>query len=148
MGINHDLLSSGAAAFTTLAQGSVVNTTAGGTGAPVFAANHTNHAIIAVGTFGNTGTIFAYGHTAANGGGTVVLGSIRFGSGNFSAAGFDVTSDTLLNLGTAYAYVSGQLRVDSGGTFSGALFVLSYNARTAGTTPLANGIGAVGSSYT
>ncbi len=148
MPLYHDLLSSGVVAFSARASGSVVNTTVGGTGNPVFAGNHANHAIVALGTFGNTGTVFVYGHTSSAGNGTTALGSVIFGSGNFSAVGFDVTSDTLLALGTAYAWLSAQLKVDAGGTFGGALAIMSYNSRNAGTTPTANGIGALGSSYT
>lgn len=147
MGINHDLFSSGAAAFNALAAGSVVNAVAGGTGAPVFAGRHNNHALVAIGTFGNDGTLLAYGHNSSVGGGTAVLGSLVFGSGNYSAAAIDITSDALLALGTAYAYVSGQIRIPAGGTFGGALALISYNARSAGSTPAANGIGALGTFY-
>lgn len=147
MPLYHDLFSSGAAAISARAHGSFVNATYGGTGAPVFAGRHANHAVLVTGSFGNTGTIFAYAHSASDGGGTTAIGSIVFGSGNFSAAAFDITTDTLLTIGTGYAWVSGQVKVDSGGTVAGALSIISYNARTAGTTPAANGIGALGTSY-
>lgn len=147
MGLNHDLFSSGAVTFSTRAQGTFINQTAGGTGAPVYAGGHDYHAVAFVGTFGNTGTLFAYGHTASTGDGTTALGSIIFGSSNFSAAAFDLRTDTLSGLGTAYQYLSGQVKVDSGGTVNGALVIISYGARSAGTSPAACGIGAVGSSY-
>jgi hypothetical protein len=126
--------------------GSAINTFAGGTGAPVFAGDHANHAIQFVGTIGNTGTLWAYGHTSSAGNGTTVLGSAPFGSSNLPAVIYDVKSDALLRLGTAYTYLSGGVTVDAGGTLTGALFVRSYNPRTAGTVPAALGYAAVGTS--
>lgn len=127
-----------------LAGGSFVNATYGGTGAPVSAADYEYHAIIVSGTLGNTGTIFAYAHTASTGDGTTVIGSIAFGSSSAGQAVFEVKSDVLTAIGTAYTHISGQVRVDAGGTVGGALFVMSTQPRSAGTTPAANGYSAVG----
>jgi hypothetical protein len=128
------------------ALGSTINTFAGGTGAPVYAGDHEYHAIIFAGTIGNVGTLWAYGHTGAAGEGTTVLGSIAFGSTNSAAVVYEVKSDTLTGLGTNYTYLSGGVTVQSGGTLTGALFILSTWPRSAGTTPAANGYSAVGTS--
>lgn len=126
--------------------GSAIALTAGGTGAPVFAGDYEYHAAIFAGTIGNTGTLFVFGHTDSTGSGTTALGSVIFGSTNAAAVVFEVKSDTLTTIGTAYNYLSTQAKVDSGGTFTGALFILSSWPRSAGTTPAANGWAAVGTS--
>ena len=130
------------------AGGSFVGATYSGTGAPAYAADYEYHAIKFEGSVGNTGTLFAYAHNASNGGGTTLIGSVIFGSSNNPGVIFEVKADTLSNYGTAYNYVSGQLKVDAGGTLAGVLSVLSTWPKTAGTTPAANGWGAVGTSLT
>lgn len=127
-----------------LASGSFVNATYGGTGAPVSAADYEYHAILAIGSFGNTGTVFAFAHKNSSGGGTTAIGSIVFGSSDFSAVVYEVKSDVLTGLGTDYTHLSGQIKVDAGGTVAGALSVISTWPRSAGTAPAANGYGAVG----
>jgi hypothetical protein len=126
--------------------GSAINTFAAGTGAPVYAGDHEYHAIIFAGTVGNVGTLWAYAHTSSAGDGTTVIGSVPFGSTNSPALVFEVKSDTLTAIGTDYTYLSGGVTVQSGGTLTGALFVLSTWPRSAGTTPAANGYAAVGTS--
>lgn len=128
------------------AAGSFVNSTYGGTGAPAYAGDYEYHEVAFVGSAGNTGTLWAYAHTNSSGGGTTVIGSVVFGSSNAPAVTMSVKSDTLTAIGTAYTYLSGQIRVDSGGTCAGALVVLSTWPRTEGTTAAANGWGAVGTS--
>jgi hypothetical protein len=128
------------------AGGSFVNATYSGTGAPAYAADYEYHAIKFEGTVGNTGTLWAYGHRTSTGGGTTVIGSVIFGSSNAPGVIFEVKADTLTALGTDFVYLSGQMRVDSGGTLAGALTVLSTWPKSAGTTPAANGWGAVGTS--
>ncbi len=128
--------------------GSIVNTTLGGTGAPAYAADYEYHAIMFNGTVGNTGTLWAYAHTNSSGAGTTVIGSVIFGSSTAPAVAFEVKSDTLTAIGSDFTYVSGQIRVDSGGTLGGALSIISTWPKSAGTTPLANGYGAVGTSLT
>lgn len=147
MGLNHDLFSSGAVTFKTTASGTFINETAGGTGAPAYAGNHDYHAAVFVGTMANVGTLFVYGHTAPTGDGTTALGSIAFGSNNGAVAAFDFRTDVLTGLGTAYAYWSAQVKVQSGGTFAGALLLVDYNARSSGTSPAAVGVGALGTLY-
>jgi hypothetical protein len=119
------------ARFTTLAQGSFVNVTAGGTGSPVAAGPYAYHSALFLGTIGNTGTITVYGHTDATGGGTTALGSLVFGSGNGGGVGFEFSADTLTALGTGYAFVSAQISVPAGGTLAGALTIVSTQPRSA-----------------
>lgn len=126
--------------------GSAINVFAGGTGAPVYAGDYEYHAILFVGTVGNVGTLWAYAHTNSSGGGTTVIGSVPFGSTDSPALVYEVKSDTLTAIGTAYTHISGGITVQSGGTLTGALFVLSHQPRSAGTTPAANGYAAVGTS--
>lgn len=130
------------------ALGSAINTFAAGTGAPVSAADYEYHAVIFAGTIGNVGTLWAYAHTSSAGDGTTVIGSIPFGSTNQPAVVYEVKSDTLTALGTSFTHLSGGVTVQSGGTLTGALFVLSTWPRSAGTTPNAAGWWAVGTSLT
>jgi len=151
VGINHDIFSSGGVAFTTTASGTFINETAGGTGAPVFAGNHDYHAAAFFGTLGNNGSVVVYGHFNSTGGGTTTLGSVSAGSANGIAA-FDFRTDALLALGTVgagtyFTHYSAQIVVPAGGTWRGALVLVDYNARTAGTTPAAVGISALGTRY-
>lgn len=147
MGINHDIFSSGAVNFSSRAMGTFINGASGGTGNPITAANHAYHAAVFFGTMANVGTLIVYGHTASTGDGTAVLGSIVSGSSNGQAVAFDFKADTLLNLGTAYTWYSAQVAVEAGGTWRGALVLMDYNSRSAGTTPAANGISALGTLY-
>lgn len=119
---------------TPLAGGSFVNTTAGGTGAPVFAGDYSYHAIVFAGTVGNVGTLFAYAHTTATGGGTTAIGSIVFGSSNVGAIIYEVSTNTLTGIGTNYQFISGQIKVEAGGTLGGGLAVISTNPVSAPTS--------------
>jgi hypothetical protein len=128
------------------ALGSAIATTKAGTLTPAYAGDHEYHAVIFAGTMGNTGTLWAFAHTNSGGSNPTAIGSVIFGSTNAPAVVYEVKSDTLTNIGTAYTYLSGQVSVDSGGTFTGNLFILSTWPRSAGTTPAANGWAAVGTS--
>lgn len=124
-----------------LANGSFVNTTTTGTLTPVFVGNHQYHALVFSGTFGNTGTLFAYAASNAAGSNTYLLGSAIFGSTNIGAAIYEVKTDVIGGLGTVqngtldngtyYTHFTGQLKVDAGGTLAGALIVVSSQPRTA-----------------
>jgi hypothetical protein len=122
------------AKVTPLAGGSFVNVTAGGTGAPVFAGDYSYHAIVFAGTIGNVGTLFAYAHTTATGGGTTAIGSIVFGSSNVGAIIYEVSTNTLTGIGTNYQFISGQIKVEAGGTLGGGLAVISTNPVSAPTS--------------
>lgn len=136
------------ARFTTLASGSFVNAVVGGTGAPAFAGDYEYHTAIFNGTIGNTGTLIVYGHTTSTGGGTAVLGSVVFGSGNASAVAFEIASPVLTGLGTDYQYVSAQLSIPAGGTLGGALSIISTMPSSAGGTGVAyNNLAALGTLY-
>jgi hypothetical protein len=147
----HDFFSSGAVAISqrhdsgTFAPGAV-----GGTGNPVFAGNHNYHAAIFIGTLSGAaavGSMIVYGHTSSTGDGTTALGTLALTAGT-GAAVFDFKTDTLLGLGTAYTYISAQLLIATGSVdCRGALFIESYDPRSAGTTPAANGIRSLGTLY-
>jgi hypothetical protein len=125
----------------TVASGTFINATSAGTLTPVFTGNHQYHALVFAGTIANTGTLFAYAATNAAGSNMYVLGSAVFGSSNFGAAIFEVKTDVIGGLGTVnngtsdngtyYTHFTGQVKVDSGGTATGALIVVSSQPRTA-----------------
>lgn len=140
----HTLFENSRVAFQ--AGGSFVNAVYAGTGTPVSAADYEYHAVAVVGTIGNVGTLFAFAHKNSSGGGTTPIGSVIFGSSNSPGVVYEVKSDTLTALGTDYTHISGQLKVEAGGTVAGVLQILSTWPRSAGTTPAANGWGAVGTS--
>lgn len=127
--------------INVLANGSVANTTVGGTLTPVFAGNHQYHALVFSGTFGNTGTLFAYAASNSAGSNLYLLGSAIFGSTNVGAAIFEVKTDVIGGLGTVnngtndngtyYTHFTGQVKADAGGTLAGALMVVSTQPRTA-----------------
>jgi hypothetical protein len=133
---------------TFLAGGSFVNATYGGTGAPAYAGDYEYLAVKFEGTVGNTGTLYAYAHNTSAGGGTTVIGSVIFGSSNSPGVIFEVKANTLSAIGTDYAYVSGQIKVDASGTLGGGLSIISTWPKSSGTTPAATGWGAVGTSLT
>ncbi len=145
----HDYFSSGALTFNLRAHmtNGTTGTPYGGTGAPVFAGDHAYHAALFTGTTtGAAGSIVVYGHTASTGDGTAILGSVVFAADQKYIA-FDLDGDTLTGLGTAYSYISAQVLVATAGTAVGDLTILSYNPRSAGTTPAACGIDALGTLY-
>ncbi|HEX6293354.1 MAG TPA: hypothetical protein VFZ66_29505 [Herpetosiphonaceae bacterium] len=141
MARNHTLFEN--SRLTTIGGGSIVNTTLAGTAAgTVPATDYQYHAYTFAGTIGNTGTVFVY----AVGAGLTnsLLGSLVFGSSTGQGIIYEVKSDVLSSAGTGYTHFGANLKVDSGGTLGGAFFCLSTTARTAGTTPAANGYAAVG----
>ena len=127
----------------------------GGTNNPIYAGNHAYHAAIFLGTIGGAGavgTLNVFGHYDSTGGGTTLLGTTALTAGT-GAAIFDLKTDALLTLGTVgsgtyYSYLSTQVLVASGSVdVRGALFIQSYNPRSAGTTPAAAGIRLLGTLY-
>ena len=134
---------------TSLAYGTFVGASFGGTiGGVVSLADYEYHSILFLGTIANTGTINVYACANAGGSSPRVIASLTVGSGNGGGAGIDLKSDvvsgTFGNSGTNYAYMSAAGTVDSGGTWRGALSIISTWARTAGTTPGATGLVAYG----
>jgi hypothetical protein len=93
-----------------------------------------------------------FGHFNASGGGTSLLGTTIVGSAQQFAV-FDLKTDTLTALGTVgvgtyYTHISAQVTTVTGGTITGTLAILSYHPRSAGTTPAAAGVNAIGTRYT
>lgn len=135
--------------WQTLAAGTFINGNFGGTaGGVVSAADYEYHAVVFLGTFANNGTINVYTCENAAGSSPRVIATLNVGSANGQAAGVDVKSDALgtyLTTGTNYAWLSAAGTVESGGTWRGALAIVSQWARTAGTTTPALGLAAYGS---
>lgn len=128
------------ALFTTLASGTFINGNFGGTVAGVVAAGVAEYHLVAFfGTLANNGTINAY---ACNAGGSspAVIATLNVGSANGAGAGISVKSDVIGGLGSTHLAASGT--VESGGTWRGALVIISSTQRSAGS---AQGFAAIGS---
>jgi hypothetical protein len=141
------------ALFTTVAAGTFINAqNAGGTaGGVVNAGLYEQHLVAFLGTLGNTGTINVYGCTNSAGSSPNLLASLTVGSAAFNnghgGAGIMVKSDVLNSLqggtsGTAFTHLAAAGTVDTGGTWRGALVIISTQPRTGGTT---GGLSAIGS---
>ncbi len=132
------------------AAGTIVNGAAGGTvnGAPLTAGEY--HCVQYVGTFANNGTLNVYAMTNSAGSNPAIIKSLPVGSNNSPAIAVDVKSSAMgslaMALGTQYTHLGAYGTVESGGTWRGALFILSTALRVnpAGTT----GLGAYGSYLT
>ena len=136
------------AVFTTLASGTFTTAqNAGGTAAGVVNAGlYEYHLVQFAGTLANNGTINVYACTNSGGSGPVVLKTLNVGSGDGAGAAIDVRSNTLGSLnatGTTFTHLAAAGTVESGGTWRGALQIISYWPKTAPTT---NGFVAYGSS--
>ena len=98
------------------------------------------------GSLGNTGTINVYAVANSGGSSPRLLASQTTGSGTGGVA-IEVKSGalgTFINTGTTYSYLAVAGTVDSGGTWWGALGIISHQSRTAPTTV---GLFTVGSRY-
>ena len=150
----HDFFSGGNVAIThrALITNGTTGVPYGGTGDPVFAGAHAYHAALFQGTWGDAaGTLFVYGHFNSSGGGTSLLGTTIIGTAQKNVV-FDFKTDALTGLGTVnngtyYNWISAQVTPVTAGTVRGNLSILSYHPRSAGTTPLAAGIDALGTRY-
>lgn len=142
------------ALFTTVGAGTFISgQNVGGTLVGVVNAGlYEQHLVAFFGTLGNTGTINVYGCTNSGGSSPNVLSTLVVGSAggtnSLGAAGIMVKSDTLTGLqggtlGTAFTHLAAAGTVDSGGTWRGALVIISTQPRTGGT---AGGFSAIGSS--
>ena len=144
----HNILES--TRITTLAAGTFINAGAmGGTaGGVVSAADYEYHAVVFFGTFANNGTVNVYACENSAGSSPRQIASLPVGSGNGQGVGIDIKSDflgTFSASGTNYAWLTAAGTVESGGTWRGALAIISQWPRTAGTTTTANGLLAYGS---
>lgn len=135
------------ALFTTLASGTFIDGQgAGGTAAGVVSAGaYEYHLVLFSGTLANNGTINVYGCTNSGGSSPVVLKTLNVGSANGAGAAIDVRSNTLtgLSVGTVFTHLAAAGTVETGGTWRGALQIISYWPKTA---PTSNGLAAYGSS--
>lgn len=135
------------ALFTTLASGTFTDgQNAGGTAAGVVSASlYEYHLVLFAGTLANNGTINVYGCTNSGGSSPNVLKTLNVGSGNGGGAAIDVRSTTLtgLSAGTTFTHLAAAGTVESGGTWRGALQIISYWPKTA---PTSNNLVAYGSS--
>jgi hypothetical protein len=137
--------------IVTIAAGTFINTSAvGGTHlgvAPL--GEYEYHSVVFAGTFANNGTINAYAVANSAGSSPRLIASLAIGSGDGQAAVIDIKSDviagTFAATGTNYSHLAAIGTVESGGTWRGALQILSTWPRSSGTTsPAALGILAYG----
>jgi hypothetical protein len=114
--------------WTVLSSGTFVNQlTIGGTiNGVVFAGDYEYHMGVFVGTVGNNGTLAMWGCTNSGGSSPVLIQSISFGSGSGVPA-IEIKTDVLSSLaaGTQFPYITASGTVESGGTWRGALEILS-----------------------
>lgn len=128
------------ALFTTLASGTFINGNFGGTAAGVVAAGqHEQHLVVFFGTLANHGTINAYA-CLAGGSSPGVVATLNVGSANGAGAAVMVKSDVIGAHGSTHLAAAGT--VEAGGTWRGALVIISHQSRSAGS---AQGLAAIGS---
>ena len=126
------------------AAGTIINGAAGGTvnGAPLGEFEY--HSVVYAGTFANNGTLNVYAMTNAAGSNPAIIRSLPVGSNTSAGIAVDVKSSALGSLttalGTTYTHLGAYGTVESGGTWRGALFIVSTSARInpPGTTGLAS----------
>lgn len=125
------------------AAGTIVGAAAGGTVNGAELGKFEYHSVVYAGTFANNGTLNVYATTDASGNNPRLIRSLPVGSNTSAAIAVDVKSSALGSLsasvGTTYTHLGALGTVEAGGTWRGALFILSTNARVnpAGTTGLA-----------
>lgn len=141
----HTLLEN--ALFTTAASGTFINGNFGGTTSTVNAGVYEYHLAGFFGTLANNGTINLYACANSGGSSPRLLATLNVGSANGAGAALELKSDVLGTFnasGTAYTHIAVAGTVEAGGTWRGALAIISTMARTA---PTSNGLAAVGSLY-
>ncbi len=121
--------------WTVLSSGTFINQlTVGGTAnGVVFAGDYEYHMGIFVGTVGNVGTLNMYGCLNSGGSSPTLIQSLSFGSGSGVPA-IEIKSDVLSSLiaGTYMTHITVAGTVESGGTWRGALAILSTWPRNYG----------------
>ncbi len=126
------------------AAGTIINGAAGGTthGAPLGEFEY--HSVVFAGTMANNGTLNVYACTSSSGSNPFIIRSLPVGSSNSAGIAVDVKSSAMGSLnagqGSVYTHLGAYATVESSGTWRGALFIVSTNARSAvpGTTGLAS----------
>lgn len=125
------------------AAGTIINGAAGGTTNGAELGKFEYHSVVYAGTFANNGTLNVYACTSASGSNPFIISSLPVGSNGSAAIAIDVKSSALGSLnagqGSVYTHLGAYGTVESSGTWRGALFIISTNARTEvpGTTGLA-----------
>ncbi len=121
--------------WTVLSSGTFINQlTIGGTiNGVVFAGDYEYHMAVFVGTVGNVGTMAVWGCTNSAGSNPVLVQSMSFGSGSGVPA-IEIKTDVLSSLaaGTQFPYITASGTVENGGTWRGALAILSTWPRNYG----------------
>lgn len=121
--------------WTVLSSGTFINQlTVGGTiNGVVFAGDYEYHMAVFVGTVGNVGTMAVWGCTNSGGSNPVLVQSMSFGSGSGVPA-IEIKTDTLSGLaaGTQFTHITASGTVEAGGTWRGALAILSTWPRNYG----------------
>lgn len=126
------------------AAGTIINGAAGGTLNGAELGKFEYHSVVFAGTFANNGTLNVYACTNSAGANPAIIRSLPVGSNTSAGIAVDVKSSALGSLsaalGTPYTHLGAYGTVESGGTWRGALFILSTSARVnpAGTTGLAS----------
>ena len=123
-------------------QGTFINGATGGTVNGAELGKFEYHSVCFVGTFANNGTINVYACTGSNGSNPQIIRTLNLGSSDNTWACIDVKSSAMGSLnagqGSTYTHLGVYGTVESGGTWRGALFILSTSPRTEvpGTTGL------------
>jgi len=137
------------AQFTTLAAGTFIGASFGGTaGGVVSAGLYEQHAVVFLGTLANNGTINVYACTNSAGSSPNVIATLNVGSANGAGAAVMLNSAVINSVqggtsGTAFTHIAAAGTVESGGTWRGALAIISTQPR--GFAGSAAGLASVGS---
>lgn len=125
-----------------LGAGTFINGATGGTVNGAELGKFEYHSVAFVGTMANNGTLNVYACTSASGSNPFIISTLKLGSSDNTWACIDVKSSALGSLnagqGSTYTHLGAYGTVESGGTWRGALFILSTNPRQEipGTTGL------------
>ena len=125
------------------AAGTIINGAAGGTTNGATLGEFEYHSVVFAGTMANNGTLNVYAMTSASGSNPFIIRSLPVGSNTSAAIAVDVKSSALGSLnagqGSTYTHLGAFATVEASGTWRGALFIISTNARVSppGTTGLA-----------
>lgn len=137
------------ALFTTVGAGTFISAqNAGGTAGGVVAAGaYEQHLVAFFGTLANNGTINVYACTNSGGSSPNVLATLNVGSATGAGAAIMIKSDVVNGVqggtsGTAFTHLAAAGTVETGGTWRGALVIISTQPRSA---PTSSGLAAIGS---